>query len=528
MAAGKVCNQYAEGSPGPGRTGSHEVVTCTRRPQRLDGIRVVSLLETLLGAVIGLYGIATSVHALLFKRDPRSTFGWAVTCLFVPVVGATAYWIFGVNRIRTRAQFWRKVGRFGPANERAYPGAEVSLASVHPVRAEMMSALLRISERVTGRPLLRGNRVEPLYNGETAYPAMLAAIESAERSVYLCTYIFDSDDAGRRFVDALGSAAARGVDVRIIVDAIGERYAWPRISKVLRRRQGIKVARFLPLTNGLRINLRNHRKILAVDGRVGFTGGMNIGQRHMVEDPQNRKPTADLHFRITGPAVQALEQVFFEDWYFCTGQEPPSRGEPAGESTGRPAEAPAGEPAGTAMCRAISDGPNQEFEALTWILVGALSTARQRVQIMTPYFLPSRELTAALNAAALRGVAVDVILPVKNNLPFVAWAAQAMIDELMHYGVRIYYQPPPFNHSKLFIVDELYVVLGSANLDPRSLRLNFEFNLEVYDDVLAERLGEQLDHLRGRSRRVSAEELAARPFLIKLRDAVAKLFSPYL
>lgn len=478
----------------------------------------MSLLETLLGAVIGIYGIATSVHALLFKRDPRSTFGWAVMCLFVPGVGATAYWIFGVNRIRTKAQLWRKVGRFGPVNERAYPGAEVSLASLHPVRAEIMSALLRISERVTGRPLLRGNRVEPLYNGETAYPAMLAAIEGAERSVYLCTYIFDSDDVGRRFVEALGSAAARGVDVRVIVDAVGELYARPRISKLLRRRQGIQVVRFLPLTNGLRINLRNHRKILAVDGQVGFTGGMNIGQRHMVEDAANRKPTADLHFRITGPAVHALEQVFFEDWYFCTGQELAwSRGDDQ-----------AMEPAGPAMCRAISDGPNEDFEALAWILVGALSTARQRVQIMTPYFLPSRELMSALNAAALRGVAVDVILPAKNNLPFVAWAAQAMLDEVMHYGVRIYYQPPPFNHSKLFIVDELYVVLGSANLDPRSLRLNFEFNLEVYDDTLAEKLGEQFDHLRNRSRRVSREELAARPFAIKLRDAVAKLLSPYL
>jgi cardiolipin synthase len=479
------------------------------------------LFETLLGAVVALYGIAASVHALLFKRDPRSTFGWAVTCLFVPALGATAYWIFGVNRIRTKAQLWQKVGRFGPANERAYPGAEVSLASVHPARAEIMSALLRISERVTGRPLLRGNRVEPLYNGETAYPAMLAAIERAERAVYLCTYIFDSDDAGLRFVDALGAAAARGVDVRVIVDAIGERYARPRISKLLRRRQGVRVVRFLPLTHGLRINLRNHRKILAVDGRVGFTGGMNIGQRHMVEDRDNRNRTADLHFRITGPAVQALEQVFFEDWYFCTGEEPPP-------SPGEPAGAPAGEPAGTAMCRAISDGPNQEFEALAWILVGALSTARQRVQIMTPYFLPSRELTSALNAAALRGVAVDVILPARNNLPFVAWAAQAMLDELMHYGVRIYYQPPPFNHSKLCIVDELYVVLGSANLDPRSLRLNFEFNLEVYDDLLAEKLGEQFDDVRARSRRVSAEELAARPFAIKLRDAVAKLLTPYL
>jgi cardiolipin synthase len=477
----------------------------------------VTLLETILGIVIGIYGVATSVHVLLHKRDPRSTFGWAVMCLFVPAVGATAYWMFGVNRIRIKAQLWQRVGRFRPAGERAYPGAEVELTGEHPLHAGIMSALLRISERVTGRPLLRGNRIEPLHNGENAYPAMLAAIAAAERSISLSTYIFDSDDAGLRFVDELGAAAARGVDVRVIVDAFGERYAWPPISKVLRRRPGIKVARFLPLTNGLRINLRNHRKILVVDGKLGFTGGMNIGQRHLVEDAGQRHPTADLHFRITGPAVCELEDVFAEDWYFCTAQEP------AGSHADHSAE-----PAGTAMCRAISDGPNQEFETLAWILVGALSAARRRVQIMTPYFLPSRELLSALHAAALRGVAVDVILPARNNLPFVAWAAQAMLEEVMRYGVRVYYQPPPFNHSKLFIVDEIYVVLGSANLDPRSLRLNFEFNLEVYDTSLAEKLGEHFDDTLARSRRITGEELAARPFAIKLRDAVAKLLSPYL
>lgn len=477
----------------------------------------MTLLETILGVVIGMYGVATCVHALLHKRDPRSTFGWAVMCLFVPGLGATAYWMFGVNRIRIKAQLWQRVGRFRPAGERAYPGAEVELTGEHPLHAGTMAALLRISERVTGRPLLRGNRVEPLHNGENAYPAMLAAIAAAERSVALSTYIFDSDDVGLRFVDELAAAAARRVDVRVIVDAFGERYAWPPISKLLRRRPGVKVARFLPLTNGLRLNLRNHRKILVVDGTIGFTGGMNIGQRHLVEDAGQRQPAADLHFRITGPAVCELEDVFAEDWFFCTTEEP------AGSHADHGAE-----PAGPAMCRAISDGPNQEFETLTWILVGALSAARRRVQIMTPYFLPSRELLSALHAAALRGVAVDVILPARNNLPFVAWAAQAMLEEVMRYGVRVYYQPPPFNHSKLFIVDEIYVVLGSANLDPRSLRLNFEFNLEVYDASLAEKLGEHFEHTLARSRRVTGEELEARPFAVKLRDAVAKLLSPYL
>ncbi|WP_428265589.1 phospholipase D-like domain-containing protein [Haliangium sp.] len=485
------------------------------------------MLETIIGAVIGLYGVTTAVHALLVKRDARAGFGWVVMCLFVPALGASAYWLFGVNRIKTRARRWQAHGRFSPASERAYSAAEADLAREHPRRAETMHALWRISERVSGRPLLGGNKVEPLCNGEGAYPAMLDAIAAAERSVYLCTYIFDSDQAGLRFVDALADAAARGVDVRVLVDAIGEHYAWPRISRLLRKRKGVRVIRFLPLTRGLRINMRNHRKVLTVDGKVGFTGGMNLGQRHMVDDPDNRRPTADMHFRITGPAVYALEDMFFEDWYFCTGEEPVRAEARTEESAADPVEV-AVEPAGAAICRAISDGPNEDFEVLTWILVGALSTARERVQIMTPYFLPSRELLSALNATALRGVKVEIVLPGKNNLPFVHWATQAMLEEVMQYGIEVYYQPPPFNHSKLMIVDAFYSLIGSANLDPRSLRLNFEFNLEVYDEDLAAELSDYFQAVQQRSSLVSLDELAKRSLPVKLRDAAAKLMSPFM
>ena len=453
------------------------------------------------------------------KRDPRSTLGWTLICVLVPVVGATVYWLLGVNRIQTKARRWQAGGRFTLAVDPGHHAvAREELAALHPRVAEMMSPLLQTSARVTAQPLLRGNKLEPLFNGESAYPAMLQAIESAERSIYLCTYLFDTDEVGRQFIDALAAAVRRGVEVKVLVDAIGERYSRPRASKLLRRKD-INVARFLPLAlslRGLRVNLRNHRKLLIVDSKIGFTGGMNIGQRHMVEDARNRRPTQDVHFRLTGPSVLSLEYVFFEDWFFTTGEEPDWTDVVVPDECGH------------ALCRGISDGPNEDFEALQWILVGALSCARTRVQVMTPYFIPNASLAAALKAAALRGVSVDIVVPGKNNLPYVAWASQAMMLDLVKFGVRVYKQPPPFSHTKLLIVDEFYVVLGSANLDPRSLRLNFEFNLEAYDRELASKLSLEFDKARARSEEITEEVLAARSFWVRLRDSMAKLLAPYL
>lgn len=503
------------------------------------------MVEAILAAGFLGLGIFSSIHALLTKRDPRSTLVWTVLCALVPAVGATLYWTFGVSRIETKARTWQAHGRFSPVSgERTYGDAEATLASEYPARAEALSSLVRIAERVTRKPLLRGNRVEPLYNGEQAYPRMLEAIAGARKSVYLCTYIFDTDEAGMRFVHALGEASRRGVDVCVLVDGIGEWYMRPRVSKVLRRLYpGVKVARFLPPTlslRGLRINLRNHRKLLTVDSRVAFTGGMNLGQRHMIGDPTNKHATADVHFRVTGPVVCALEDIFFEDWYFVTGQElaalPGSTSDPAGDPAGHhgadkdsPLRVIKPEPEqGQAMCRAISDGPNKDYKVLMWILVGALNAARESIQIMTPYFIPSPELLSALNAAALRGVKVEILLPAKNNLPFVAWATQAMLSDVLQYGVAVYVQPPPFNHSKLLIVDAFYILMGSANLDPRSLQLNFELNLEVYEITLAEELSRHFVSVRDRSHRITMDELSARNGFVKFRDSLARLLSPYL
>ena len=283
-------------------------------------------------AVALLVALWASAHAILHKRDVRGAIGWVGVIWLVPFVGALLYAWLGINRIQRRALALRQDTEHPGA---LYPGALIFEAvqfeggsSVRPPpfvlgsdRAHLAS-LIRLGESVTGRPVVGGNHVGPLDNGDEAYPAMLEAIESAERSIALATYIFEHSRIGRRFADALIAAHARGVQVRVLVDDVGVRYSYPPITARLRR-GGVRVARFLPawLPRGLtHFNLRNHRKILVCDGRVAFTGGMNIRQGHVLADP-GRRPVADLNFRLMGPVVAELQHVFAEDWAFTTRED---------------------------------------------------------------------------------------------------------------------------------------------------------------------------------------------------------------
>lgn len=456
------------------------------------------------------FSLWSAGHALLHKRDPRAALGWIILCLGAPGLGAGFYWLLGVNRIQTRARDLRT-----PDSEPLRPVSAVpAIVPVAGFPAAELLPLQRLTAAVTRRALLPGNRLEVLHNGEEAYPAMLQAIAGARRSVFLSTYIFDADRTGRKFAEALRSAAARGAEVRVLVDALGERYSFPPSRRLLRG-SAVRVARFLPLLahGGVHLNLRNHRKLLVVDGTLGFTGGMNIGDCHLAAGGDPRR-VVDIHFAVSGPVVSQMQQAFLEDWHFITGQ------------AGGPDPVPP--PAGAALARGISVGPNEDFDKLTWILIGAIDCARRQVRIMTPYFIPDRALISAINAASLRGVMVEILLPEKNNLPYLAWATRSYLWEFLKYGTRIYFQPPPFVHSKLMQMDDHFALIGSANLDPRSLRLNFEFNMEVYDAELSANLGRHFDAVRARSREISLAEMDARSLPVKLRDAFAKLFSPYL
>jgi cardiolipin synthase len=466
------------------------------------------LVATILSVVAA---VLAAGHVVLHKRDVRSALGWVGLIAFAPLVGAALYLVFGVNRIRRRAQALR-LPEVRPRAEDRPPRPAL------PPGAEHLAPLIELADSVVRRPLVAGSRIELLQGGAKAYPAMLAAIDAAERSVTLCTYIFDPGRVGDAFVEALSRAHARGVSVRVLIDAIGVRYRFPPIHRRLRR-SGVRTALFLPRLTPVWlpfVNLRNHRKILVADGRLGFTGGMNIRDTFMAMDGKPN-PSIDLHARLEGPVVAHLQQAFAEDWLFTTGEGLD------GEAFFPPAVA-----AGPVLARGIPDGPDEDFETIRWILLGVIAAARTRIRIVTPYFLPDQALLTALNVAAMRGVEVDIVLPERGNLPIVQWAQNAQLWQVLDHGCRVWLSPPPFDHAKAMTVDGVWSLIGSANWDPRSLRLNFELDVEAYDPAVTKALDALVDGRLRSARRVTLRDVDQRPLALRLRDGLARLLSPYL
>ncbi len=466
---------------------------------------------TLLALSELLVALGASGHAIVHKRDPRAAVLWVGLIWLAPFAGAALYFLLGINRIRRRAALLMRDKK--SRVDRPEPPSELRRPPVDE-RPELSRAI----DRVVRRELVAGNHIDPLENGDVAYPAMLAAVESAERSVVLATYIFDDDEMGAEFAQALTRAHARGVPVRVLVDAVGARYSFPSIVPRLRR-AGLAVATFLPSWSPLGAgvaNLRNHRKILIADGRVAFTGGMNIRDGHVLARAP-KHPVRDLHFRLHGPIVGELMECFVEDWTFSSGEV----------LTGDQ-YFPALDPQGPSLARAISDGPDEDFEVLRQVILVALSSARRRVRIVTPYFVPDASILDALVTASLRGVEVELVIPERSNIPLADWACTALLWQLLERGVKVHRSPSPFDHTKLFLVDDAWALVGSANWDARSFRLNFELSVEVHDRALCGSLHALVDARVRPARELSLAEVDGRSLPVRLRDGVAKLFAPFL
>lgn len=466
-----------------------------------------------------------SSHVVLTKRDNRAALGWVGVIWLAPFVGAILYLMFGINRLRRRARSLRLQTQQDELLHKA-PHSPQSLTTedvqaLHRTighEGNHLHSLANFVSRLTHQTLLDGNQVRVLSDGDTAYTRMLECIDSAQQSVTLATYIFDNDEAGRDFVEALARAKDRGVEVRVLVDGVGARYSFPSIMGQLHR-HNIRCAKFLPTLIPWQLqytNLRNHRKLLIIDGKKGFTGGMNIRQGHRATRA-GRYPIHDLHFEIEGPVVAHMQETFADDWEFSTQEE--LQGDPWFPSI---------PPEGFLLARGLADGPDSHLDQIRQTILGALSCAQRSVTIVTPYFLPDQPLISALGVAAMRGVEVKIVLPQKGNLALVQWAATAQLWQVLEQGCRVFMTPKPFDHSKLMIVDGLWTLWGSANWDARSLRLNFEFNIEAYDPELARKLGQIVAEKIASAHETTLTEVDARPLWMRLRDAFARLALPYL
>ena len=458
-------------------------------------------------AIMHGFAVYSACHALLHKRDSRAALGWIAIILFMPPVGLPLYWLFGIARIDSQAvRLMEKAAHGKSLTEK--PEGFIDKDEV----PHAWHYLVNPGSSITGRCMLEGNDLTVLHNGEAAYPVMLKAISEAKERVFLSSFIFGYDEVGKSFAAALRAAAERGCDVRLLMDGVGSFHLWPSWRK--RLGPDVKLAYFLPprlIPPQFSINLRTHRKVLICDSETGFTGGMNISQNHLA-NLKRRSRVQDVHFRCLGPIAQQLEIAFLMDWSFATGDHANFTVHPVKKQ-------------GSSLCRILMDGPGTPEDTILDLVCAQISAARHSVRIMSPYFLPPHRLHGELVSAVLRGVDVSVILPGENNHRLVDWAMRHQMPMLADRGVKIYRQPPPFAHTKLLLIDGEYTLLGSANLDPRSLNLNFELVMEVLDLRLAEQLSAFYDEVRSRSVSVPTT-YPALPY--RLRNAASWIFSPYL
>ncbi|MDI2090261.1 cardiolipin synthase [Commensalibacter oyaizuii] len=451
--------------------------------------------------------IVVTIHVLRHVRDTRSAIGWIGFTWIMPITGFILYTMFGVNRVVRRAQ---KLVSTQPWHNHSIDNMTKYYIKGH------FYPLAKVVEGFTQRPLLIGNKVDTFYNGDQAYPAMLAAINSAQVCVFLSTYILKSDETGREFADALIAAQQRGATVRVLVDGIGSGYFYCPIAKYLKK-NGVLIDRFMhsfwPWKMPF-INLRTHKKILIVDGKVGFIGGLNIANENKLST-NPKHPVSDTHFQIKGAIVHELTEAFLQDWFFITT-----------EDLNKKKFFPKTTVEGNMICRIITAGPDSDMEKIKYTMMQAISLARNSIRIMTPYFLPDDRFLSLLCLAAVRGVNVEIIIPQKSNQRLVDWARNINNILPLQYGCNIWLAKPPFNHSKLMVIDRMWSFVGSSNVDMRSLRLNFEVNMEIYHKEFAEDLDDFI--CTHRHTLLTLDDLHHRSVFKKFRDSTTRLLLPYL
>ncbi|MEM1034427.1 MAG: cardiolipin synthase [Myxococcota bacterium] len=469
-----------------------------------------------------------SVPSVLVQRRgrPMAAVSWILALVTLPIGGLLLWWLIGRRHLRRPSRRKRRAhdelasqlaAVRSQLAEDEPPEASPPAPSDHDTsddRAILPVSHLPLEFLGSVFPPCGGNETV-LIDAHEAFAIMDRDIRAATRHVHVLFYIWKDDETGRRVRDALVDRARAGVEVRVLADAVGSPAFGTRFVRPLRD-AGAQVQRFLPprlLSRTPRLNFRNHRKVLVVDGQVGFLGGFNIADEY-------RLRWHDMGVRIAGPAVDQLQEIFADDWFFSAGEnlaDPSYFGHYAGRA-----------PPGDAIVGAVASGPDTEGSPIEDALFIAINQTQRRLYISTPYFIPPRATVAALRAAVFRGVDVRVLVPARSDIPLVRWASRSYYPELLAAGVRIFEYLPVMLHAKAAVFDEALSLIGSANIDQRSFRLNFESSAFIRDASLNQSLAHVFEDDLTRSEEVEAARFDRRPWGSKLVDATAHLLSPLL
>ena len=451
------------------------------------------------------------VVIILQRRSAAATLSWLMVLVFLPLIGLIVYRVIGplrLERKRLRRTASRRVVREAVQSREAFEAQSLD-----------RKQLARVAVKLGETPPLRAGEVDLFLDGNSTYDALLAAIGKAKNHVHLEYYIWEPDTIGTQLRDLLVTKARAGVKVRMLVDASGSSRLGRTFLAPLRE-AGAEVAVFNPIRlQPLRLrrpDFRTHRKIVVVDGLVGFTGGMNITDNHSAA--RSKSYWRDTHIRMTGAAVWPLQRLFIEDWYFASEQLCPIDDETL----------PAPRSEGEHLVQVVGSGPDSDTFAVHKVYCATIGQASERLWITTPYFVPDEAVLTGLVTAALRDVDVRLIVPRRGDSRTIDFAARSYFTELLSAGVKIYEYQPRFIHAKTMVCDRDLAIAGTANLDNRSFRLNFEVIAVVYGETTNAQLAAAFEADLADSREVTRREFERQPFLTRLGQATARLLSPLL
>jgi cardiolipin synthase len=489
------------------------------------------LLVTILTIAQLVYVVVLATWILFEKRSPVATLAWILSLIALPYVGFVVFFLFGPRRLLRR--------RLKHKRARGAVTASTPLGASEPPPAQYdprVEQLVHLVKKAGEPPASQCDTVEVFHDAIETFDAIEAAIRAAKHHVHVAYYIFDPRRSGQRFRDVLIERAKAGVMVRVLVDDVGSSAIGRRFVKPMRE-AGIKFARFNEVAFSRirsRVDFRNHRKIVVCDGVVGFTGGVNISDDYLppleghkppgtaLRDARKQqkghiKPWRDTHVKITGDAVRWLQLTFLDDWYYATSYA-------ARDKVYFPAQTRTGKH----LVQIVASGPDRDVEPIQKLYFTAIATARERVYVTTPYFVPDDAVLTALTTAAMRGVDVRVLVPRRSDSLVVTAAARSYYDALLAAGVRVYEYQPTMIHAKTLVVDDFFAAVGTANMDNRSFRLNFEVSAILYGAEHAEELSAQFRKDLGKSKEVKAAMRLKVALRWRMAEAGARVLSPLL